>query len=774
MGLCPACKGLDVVAAVHRAQKPPGSPHEDEDGDGHGVVGGWHALGRDVLASASTCQLCALVCQGWRKWREKVIREAVVDDMFDESNPPKDLRDDISKIGVYVEGRTAFSFERRERYSAQGEKWNCVLAIACTSVSPVSSFDVHDQLVAELRITHASDDDDGDDSAELAGFGLGITVGEDPMSPSSVATVKDWLHHCVLEHEPCRAGIGAASLPTRIIDVDDGLNSDTVFLRESTDGADARYVALSHCWGTSRPLCLTSATLETHKQGISIRDLPRTFKDAVTIVQTLGLRYIWIDSLCIVQDDAEDWRREAGRMAGVYRNAHLVLSAARAGSDEEGFLSIRPRPDHVTLTTRGADKPLTLTLLPPGPPWKQDSLATHILADESLSHRAWCLQERYLARRILHYGTQQMIWECGELIATEDGDFAPIAKDQLGRIARSAALATTVFNSRTRDVDGETEAPGHRHTEWHAMIEDYTSRAITKDSDRLPALLGLRVALESGLDDQYLSGIWLGGLLEGLAWCAASRDSPLARPEGFAGPSWTWASVKGPVQFPMYSWFDKRARWKVQSTFEPLADYAGHSEEPNDDTPAAAGPQRLELLAPVVPVRGARPRAKTPPESGAVLGNAPDRSAVAGRSFCFRARDGHGAASKTREFWIDGGFDVEGEGEGAAAAVDASELHLVFLARLPFIFEDSDFLEHRFGLLVVRQGETTATTSGGSGGGCYRRVGYVDGCLLRRSLLLRKETVAAWPWHGGDMYAPEINALAPDPLRLERDRVTLI
>ncbi|KAI0112495.1 heterokaryon incompatibility protein-domain-containing protein [Nemania sp. FL0031] len=744
MSLCSKCKGLDLVAALRHAQNPSSSTSDEYD-DGHSVVGRWHALGRNVFASASACQLCALVRQGWGKWRLKVVREASADNMFDPTDPPSDLHDDIQDMGVYLEGKTSFEFIRRERFCSDGEKWNYVLAVICTDAGPQASFDVHDQLVAELRITHADDEQSSD---ELASFGLGVTVCKDPMSASSVSTAKDWLENCVLNHESCRPEPGATTLPTRFLDVNDGCNNDTLFLRENSDGLDHRYVALSHCWGTSRPLCLTSDTLESHKQGIPTEALPDTFQDAVTIVRALGLRYLWIDSLCIVQDDPEDWRNEAGRMAWVYRNAHLVLSATRASSDEEGFLSARPSSDNVAFSTRGTDSPLTLTLLPSSPSGETSYLNAHAVATEPLSRRAWCLQERYLARRILHYGTGQMIWECGDLRAAEDGDFESVVEDQLGRLRRSAALSTTVFNARKRDVDGATETPEHRHMEWYAMIEDYTSRDITRDSDRLPALLGLRVALESKAEDSYLAGIWLKGLLEGLVWCTALSNKPLARPHGFTGPSWTWASVKGPVQFPIYSWFDKRARWKMESTFEPLAEYIGHNHALNNDDTAI--PQ-LTLSAPILPIRGNKPRAETPPESGACLGSPPERSIVADRSFCFQAQSRNGSS---REFWIDGSFDVKEEESG----IDTSNLHLIFLTRLPFIFEDFEFLEHRFGILAVWQEKTRS----------YKRVGYVDGCLIGENL------VAAFPREEGDVYALEINRLAPDPLRLERQHVTLL
>ncbi|KAF2966244.1 hypothetical protein GQX73_g7357 [Xylaria multiplex] len=736
MSLCSKCRGLDLVAALRRAQGSSGPRRSKNDG-GHGVVGGWYTFGRDVFASALLCELCSLVCQGWRKWRLKVVREAMDDNIFDPSDPPEDLNDDIEDMDIYLGGKTSFDFLRRKRYCSEGRKWNYVLAVTCTKVGNQGSWEVHDPLVAELRITHAEDETPG----ELADFGLGVTVCKDPMSTLSVSIAKDWLGNCVLNHESCLSKAEAVSLPTRFLDICDRNDNDHIFLRERGDEEDRRYVALSHCWGTTRPLCLTSATLETHKQGILVQSLPRTFRDAVTIIRALGLRYIWIDSLCIVQDDAEDWRREAGRMAGVYRDAHLVLSATRASSDEEGFLGTRPRLDHIAFPIESSDNPLVLKLLSPRSQGEESGIDTHVVADEPLSRRAWCLQERYLARRILHYGTQQMIWECGTVRAAEDGDFGSIVGDQLGRLKQSAILKTTVFNTRERDVEG--------YAEWYAMIEDYTGRGITRDSDRLPALLGLRVALESEVNDTYLAGIWLKGLLEGLIWCTASSDKPLVRPDGPAAPSWTWASVKGTVRFPIYSWFNERASWKVPNNFEPMADYISHSYTMND---GVATPSELRLAAPVVVIRDIKPRTEEPPDSEAILGSPPERSTVACRIFYFRDLDQTG---EHREFWIDGSFDIKEEEN----TIDPSDLHIVFLSRLPFIFEEPDFLEHRFGLLLARQRET----------GNYKRVGYVDGCLLR------EDVIAAFPREEGDTVdAPEINSLAPDPLCLERQQVTII
>lgn len=106
-------------------------------------------------------------------------------------------------------------------------------------------------------------------------------------------------------------------------------------------GEKNKYVALSHCWGPSQPFILTTASETAFRNGIPFQALPRTFQDAVTITRLLCLRYLWIDSLCILQDDKDDWERESANMADVYRNAYLTIAASNAASHAEGFLQPR-------------------------------------------------------------------------------------------------------------------------------------------------------------------------------------------------------------------------------------------------------------------------------------------------------------------------------------------------------------------------------------------------------------------------------------------------
>ncbi|KAJ4299158.1 hypothetical protein N0V90_004402 [Kalmusia sp. IMI 367209] len=144
-----------------------------------------------------------------------------------------------------------------------------------------------------------------------------------PLSPSSLQTVRSWLSICTSKHSQCGQGI-PKRLPTRILDI----SSSTIRLHDSQAGT-ARYACLSHCWGPGGGSKLLKATRDT-LQGLHVEipwdRLPRTFQDAIVFARELGLSYIWIDSLCIVQDDPDDWQREAARMASIYQNAFLTLA----------------------------------------------------------------------------------------------------------------------------------------------------------------------------------------------------------------------------------------------------------------------------------------------------------------------------------------------------------------------------------------------------------------------------------------------------------------
>lgn len=158
-------------------------------------------------------------------------------------------------------------------------------------------------------------------------------------SDKSFERASQWLKDCLSKHRTlCVWPMHNLKLPNRVLDLSLLTSNGKVVLSErSTD--TSLYACLSHCWGKNRPLVTTSETLAQHKLGISYNKLPKTFQDAITFVCRMSIRYLWIDSLCIIQDDEEDWRRESALMADIYRNAVITLAASAATNSTDGLFS---------------------------------------------------------------------------------------------------------------------------------------------------------------------------------------------------------------------------------------------------------------------------------------------------------------------------------------------------------------------------------------------------------------------------------------------------
>jgi hypothetical protein len=384
-----------------------------------------------------------------------------------------------------------------------------------------------------------------------------------------IATARKWLEECDASecegcqsfHSICRRPVGV--LPSRVLDIGPPLQSQGIRLLDPTSNIIAPYVALSHCWGLNPSFTTTTENLTERKEDIEVAQMPQTFQDAILVTRLMGFRYLWIDSLCILQNDEEDWLRESALMGPVYKNAYFVIGAARAAADAEGFLQPRIPPKFLiateTPTSIGTQE--RIFLIPFGelraPMDARRSVNASSLA-EPLSTRAWTLQERHLARRTLFFGREQMFWECQVLIADESGRRTP-RKDNLLGIAEesySTPLPEPAFADLTPPL---REKPFNT---WNQVIESYLKMDLTKESDRLPAISGLAAAIGDITGDEYIAGIWLRDLDAGLLWSRRldkyPRSSPswkyskLSRPKLYRAPSWSWAAVDGAREFSAY------------------------------------------------------------------------------------------------------------------------------------------------------------------------------------------------------------------------------
>ncbi|KXX74358.1 hypothetical protein MMYC01_208370 [Madurella mycetomatis] len=748
--LCGLCAALDIHGAIQRLSS--------QENDALSLLSEWHGTLATVDESSSSCALCEAIMKGWQWSREVVVDRAIRDAMFNPQDPPPGLDDPVSQIPTYrTRSKITFEIVRCARTVGDGRKRQSSLFLRVRCGSPaIASFDVLGPVTAELRIVWK-----GLDDGTSAALHTDAPISADPLSQHSLDVVRGWLDTCENTHGPACAPPARGWMPTRLLEVVPG--GSRIYLRESRtlrSTEDFRFVALSHCWGQDgAPFTTTRRMLSLRMQSIDVAELPRTFRDSVTLVGRLGLRYLWIDSLCIIQDDADDWARESAQMANVYRNAHLVLNGANSPADTMGFLHPRNTPGMVRLPSTSMDRQqLGLQLLPAeGRRW-HDPAGPDNLIKEPVSARAWCLQERYLPVRSLQYGTHQAFWECERMRASEDGDVISQDGSYLKRLCLTGNVRDSVFARPHRDPYHEGQQ-NVNWVSWYRMIEDYTARSVTKPTDRLPALSGLAQAITKETGGEYMAGLWKSGLLEGLIWCKAQAGEALVAAPEYVAPSWSWASVTGSVQFPIYSWYTRRARWKARmADFESLAEYVGHSTVARDaDSYGRLKSGHLTLKAPLLPVLSIRPRQSAVPVLRDLFGQTPARSGVADIVVRMKALSGY--------IWMEGSLD-----NTEATRMDRARLSVVFLTRLPHVLEEG-FIDHRFGLILEELGS-----------GHYRRVGVVDGVILKKSILAMlisgdgMFSIVGYPRPGEDRDIDEDrgdNDLASDPFELDKVEITI-
>jgi hypothetical protein len=241
---------------------------------------------------------------------------------------------------------------------------------------------------------------------------LGIPKIPDPSNPAYFKLLKEWIKNCDDKHTCCPRNLAENFFPTRIVDVNK-IDSDTIKILNSTWSLSTRqlpYVALTHRWGRPgqyRTFCTYKADIERQNERIiKIENLPKTFQDAVVVTRNLGISYLWIDSLCIVQDDKDDWNRESKFMEHVFSSAYCTIAATCAKGTGDGFL--KPTPGRRIVTVEEPESKVPYYLCDAMDDFSND-------VDRSdLNSRAWVLQERALSRRTIHFAQSQIYWECGE------------------------------------------------------------------------------------------------------------------------------------------------------------------------------------------------------------------------------------------------------------------------------------------------------------------------------------------------------------------------
>ncbi|OQV11377.1 hypothetical protein CLAIMM_15219, partial [Cladophialophora immunda] len=414
-------------------------------------------------------------------------------------------------------------------------------------------------------------------------------------SEESWNTFKTWMWTCISTHRQCSPRsleIRQRQLPKRLLEVGE---SNTVRLRTVESIGDAyaiEYLALSHCWGIGPRVILTSASAATLFAGVEIDTLCRTFQDAIMVTKRFwdefAVRYLWIDSLCIIQDSAEDWRRESANMGEIYQNAFCTLAATAAADGNRGFFSDRdPRlisPCAVPVVPKVGEKRSLYCV-------DHEDWAKNV-SQAPLNGRSWVLQERLLSPRVLHFGAAQLYWECSGVEASEA--FPAGLPDGLGeQFKQLLPFSGLPKNLQTQPPQQQQQAGWPTNTRggrvgpygiWDQVMETYSAGRLSRRTDRLVALSGIARKLQRRLlqHDTYLAGLWKQDLPFELLWDVADPDHPppdanssiSSSSREYIAPSWSWASRTATVPCEAETW--------ASPTTTPLVEITGATVVPVD------------------------------------------------------------------------------------------------------------------------------------------------------------------------------------------------
>lgn len=388
----------------------------------------------------------------------------------------------------------------------------------------------------------------------------------DTQSEISIDQINEWYKDCLESHHRCQINSDFPQLPTRVLEIQGP--GTKIKLYSSHKGEMAPYVCLSHCWGKSQLIRTLLSNVNKHIEGIELNALPLTFQQAIQVTARLGLKYLWIDSLCIIQDSLEDWQREGSVMDQIYTGATLTLAAAFAKDSSEGlFNSTRPRiytQEHLATNSRGKKYTIqtqSRNLPHPG-----------VIVEPSpfpLLERAWVYQERLLSPRMIYFGEFELLFECHQ--STKCG--CSIWENQ------SMSMYFTTKDTLL-DTTGWDDLPSRQRTaaaaqRWQTLVSEYSSKQLTMLSDVFPALQGIAQRFGREIGCAYYAGLWEDHLLSDLLWHSLSAKYS-SRPPKWRAPSWSWASIYGRVFFELSD-----EPWEVMAKLDPKVEILSVSTTPS-------------------------------------------------------------------------------------------------------------------------------------------------------------------------------------------------
>lgn len=351
---------------------------------------------------------------------------------------------------------------------------------------------------------------------------------------------------CEAEHKDCLEhfkSTSAQDLPTRLLKIEKQ-NYGLIRVRlVDTGDFQSVYACLSYCWGSSaQSTKTTTENRDEYRQAIPWQDLPPTIGDAIKLCCRLGFEYLWVDSLCIIQDDNQDWLREASQMAGIYRRSALTIAVHLCEDASESFLQQR-----LLDTEQWSDGNSGSAKIPFKDRSTGDRRVIYLWKDRDFKgsgfldwgfqsikaaredklavgwfSRAWTFQEWILSPRVLHIHSTT-VWDC---------------LGSQGNELDNRFLSRSRLPRNFPDID-----------DWTEIVRDFSSRRITKEMDRLPALAGLAEWFQARTGHVYLAGLWLEELPRRLLWARAPQEKYMRKLPAYRAPTWSWAALEGRVQY---------------------------------------------------------------------------------------------------------------------------------------------------------------------------------------------------------------------------------
>ena len=380
---------------------------------------------------------------------------------------------------------------------------------------------------------------------------LSVVLSSNTRSDETLSQARSWLERCVASHHSCSNSTDPENwYPSRLLDCGPKGNSVLYCRLIATDGANLHgaYMTLSHCWGHVDCLKLTTSNYGEMTDAILVSDLPQLYKDAVSVTRKLGVRYLWIDSLCIIQegDQHADWVKEVKTMDKVYANSYCNIAATNAPTGYHTMFHHRdpallnPQVVHCNVNGRAGFYHIFDSSRVIG--WREVEGAL-------LNTRGWVLQERLLSPRTLHFSNPQIFWECRQGFSCEtypDG------------IPRTTGNPVTMFKNHMSRLPFSQHSKDPAYPTWSHVIFTYTKSQISYPSDKLVAVSAVAKVMRSILADDYVAGMWRQVLEFNLLWhMVPLYANNASRPDKYRAPSWSWAAVEGNIHFERQYDFDR-------------------------------------------------------------------------------------------------------------------------------------------------------------------------------------------------------------------------